>query len=870
MPGFSPMMTQYFQIKEQNKDNILFFRLGDFYEMFYEDALLASKELELTLTGRDCGLEERAPMCGVPHHSCEAYIARLVAKGYKVAICEQTEDPSQAKGIVNREVVRVITPGTVIENSMLDESKNNYLASVCINGQHAGVCFSDFSTGEMVCTEISGDNFEARIQNEISKYQPKEILLNNEVSGNKAVMSFIIDRLGSIFQNSEEFFGFERAKGMVLKHFNKESLESLDLQDKPSTVCAVGATLFYLYETQKNGLERINQLKIYTESQFMHIDISAKRNLELLETIRTKEKRGSLLWILDKTKTAMGKRLIRSYVEQPLVSLPLILKRLNAVEELYYVNILRNEIGEALSNIYDIERLMTKIVYGTANGRDLKSLSYTFSKLPEVKNLLSDVKSNLLTEIYEEIDLLDDICKLIESAIADEPPVSVREGGLIKTGYNQDVDMLRNDMNGGKDIITSVELSEREKTGIKTLKVGYNRVFGYYIEVSKGQVSQVPETYIRKQTLANCERYITSELKELEGRVLGAQDRVCLLEYQLFSKIREQVSGALIRTQETAHAIAKLDVLISFATTAASNGYVRPVMNDENKIIIKDGRHPVVEKMLEDAPFVPNDIVLDSEDNRAAIITGPNMAGKSTYMRQIALIILMAQIGSFIPASSAEIGVTDSIFTRIGASDDLAAGQSTFMVEMTEVAYILKNATQKSLVVLDEIGRGTSTFDGMSIARAVLEYVCDKKLSAKTLFATHYHELTVLEEQLKGVHNYNIAVKKRGDDITFLRRIIKGPADDSYGIEVAKLAGVPDTVVSRAKVILKQLENEGVGSVTAKKQSAPKKTVEDDMQMTLTSNKNDEVIENLKKIDINTLTPIEAMQVLFETIKSIN
>jgi len=861
------MMQQYLNIKDGNKDSILFFRLGDFYEMFYDDALLASKELELTLTGRDCGLDERAPMCGVPHHSCEAYIARLIAKGYKVAICEQTEEPSQATGIVKREVVRVITPGTVIENSMLEEDKNNYLASVCVDGTSAGLCFTDFSTGEMICAQISGDSMELRVENELSKYQPREILFNRQASDIKELRAFARERLCANTEDIDSKFDMSGAKPLVLKHFEAESAESLDLGDKPLSMRAVGAALSYLYETQKTGIERITALNIYTESQYMCLDLCARRNLELLETMRTKEKRGSLLWVLDRTNTAMGKRLIRNYIDQPLISPPLIQKRLNAVGELFDNVELREDLLEILETIHDIERLMTKIVYGTANGRELKSLSYSCVRLPQLKQILGSTKSALLRDIYVNIDLLDDITAIIDSAIVDEPPVSVREGGIIKDGYNTDVDALRFDMNGGKDIISSVEAAEKEKTGIKTLKVGYNRVFGYYIEVSKGQTAQVPDSYIRKQTLANCERYITDELKQLEGRVLGAQERMCLLEYKIFVQTREIAAGALRRVQKTANAIARLDVLCSFSEVAVKSGYVRPEVNNGSGIVIKDGRHPVVEKVLRDCVFVPNDVELDNKENRTAIITGPNMAGKSTYMRQVALIVLMAQIGSFVPAASAQIGVVDNIFTRIGASDDLAAGQSTFMVEMTEVAYILKSMTPKSLLILDEIGRGTSTFDGMSIARSVLEHVSDKKTGAKTMFATHYHELTVLEEQLQGVHNYNIAVKKRGDDITFLRRIVKGPADDSYGIEVAKLAGIPDSVVNRSKTILKQLENEGAVERPAR---YSRKEQTDDFQMTMTSNKNDEVIGKLKKIDINTLTPIEALQTLYDITKEID
>lgn len=864
MAELSPMMKQYFNIKEQNKDSILFFRLGDFYEMFYDDAVLASKELDLTLTGRDCGQEERAPMCGVPYHSSEAYIARLVAKGYKVAICEQTEDPAMAKGLVKRDIIRVITPGTVMEDTMLDESKNNYICGIFTDGKSHALAFCDISTGELYAGSIEVSDDCTQLKSELSQYNPREILLGGEVEKIKPVVPFIKDKLtAAVEMVGDEYFDYSKAKDRVINQFNKPSLEDLSLDNEDSIVRCVGGLLRYLAETQKTGLERINTIELYGENHFMRLDYNSRRNLELTETMRAKEKKGSLLWVLDCTKTSMGKRLVRRWIEQPLLSCAAIIRRQNAVEELVSDSILRGEITNALTGILDIERLMTKIVYGSANARDLRSLESALKKLPEIKNNLSDVKATLLKDIDKDIDLLDDVQSLIDSAIVEDPPFSVREGGLIREGYNKEIDYLKGDMSDSTGILAKLEARQREKTGIPKLKIGYNRVFGYYIEVSNSYKNLVPDEYIRKQTLANCERYITQELKELEGKILGAKDRAISLEYQLFTQVREKVSANLERIQTTAHAIAQLDVLTSFANTAVDMRYCRPEMNLDGHIVIKDGRHPVVEKLLKDTPFVPNDVNLDNKENRVAIITGPNMAGKSTYMRQTALIVLMAQIGSFVPASSAEISITDAIFTRVGASDDLASGQSTFMVEMTEVADIIKNATSKSLLILDEIGRGTSTFDGMSIARAVLEYVADKrKLGAKTLFATHYHELTIMEELLDGVRNYNIAVKKRGDDITFLRRIVPGGADDSYGIEVAKLAGLPDWVINRAKQILKELEG-----ADGKPKSNTKKMPEEETavsQLTLLTSSDGGVEKFIREIDLNSLTPIEALNKLYE------
>ena len=857
MAQLSPMMQQYFEIKEANKDCILFYRLGDFYEMFYDDALTASRELELTLTGRDCGQEERAPMCGVPFHSCEGYIAKLVSRGYKVAICEQTEDPKAAKGLVKRNVIRVITPGTVMEQSMLEEGKNNYICCLYSSDKTIGVCFCDISTGELNATEISGKDSYNKLINQLSSYSPKEILLGGKIIEIKQLPSFIKQKLSAGVELLEdEKFGFTLCSKTASNHFGNEFDK---IKDKPDVICAVGALINYLKETQMNGLERINQIDTYSESQYMKLDYNTQRNLELTQTMLSKEKRGSLLWVIDKTKTAMGKRLIRSWLEHPLMNISTINNRQSAVEELVNNTVLRLELTENLSGIFDIDRLMTKIVYGSANARDLRSLCSAVKDLPQISSLLSECKASHLRMIYKNIDLLEDIHSLIDSAIVEQPPFTIREGGMIKQGYNSDLDVINNDMNNSKDILAQIETEQKELTGIPKLRVGYNRVFGYYIEVTNSYKNMVPDTYIRKQTLTNCERYITPDLKEVEARILGAKDRSVALEFKLFEEIRLKVADSLERIQRTSKAIATLDVLNSFANVASDNRYVRPDVTQSTAIKIKDSRHPVVELLLKNASFVPNDVNLDNKSDRVAIITGPNMAGKSTYMRQIALIVLMAQIGSFVPASSAQIGIVDSIFTRVGASDDLASGQSTFMVEMNEVANIVKSATSRSLLILDEIGRGTSTFDGMSIARAVLEYCADKKkLGAKTLFATHYHELTVMEDLLDGVKNYSIAVKKRGDDITFLRRIVSGGADDSYGIEVAKLAGVPNTIIGRAKEILAELESGRAETVV--KKSNP----DEDAQLSLLGVAQSPVIDKIKNVDLNTLTPIEAMNLLYE------
>ena len=868
MAEMTPMMRQYLETKKEYPDTILMYRLGDFYEMFFDDAKTASRELELVLTGRDCGLEERAPMCGVPFHSADSYIARLVAKGYKVAICEQMEDPALAKGIVRREVIRVVTPGTVIESNMLDESKNNYLACIILNGSKAGVCFADVSTGVVNLTQVDSKDVESKIINELGRFMPSEILYNAQTASRAKIRDFIKDRMGCMADALDESaLDYSKNLKTVLTHFKAADVESLGISGEEA-VCALGCVLTYLHEVQKSAIDNIRSIDFYSDSQFMKIDISSRRNLELVETMRNREKRGTLLWVLDKTKTAMGKRLIRSWIEKPLVQLTKIIKRQNAVGEIIDNPDKYDTLAQLLSGISDMERLMARIIYETANAKELRALAEAVSRLPQIKSVIEPMNSALLKEIYNDIDPLNDILNLIDSAICEDPPFSVREGGMIKDGFNAELDSLRDIVVNGKGYIANVQAQEQEKTGIKKLKIGYNRVFGYYIEIPNSFKDLVPEEYIRKQTLANCERYITSELKELESKVLGAQERIVKLEYEIFTVVRGKIADEFHRIQKTAAAVASLDVLCSFANVSKRGNYVCPVMTDKSSIIIKEGRHPVVEKMLKDVPFVPNDTLLDCGDNRCAIITGPNMAGKSTYMRQVALIVLMAQCGCFVPASQAEIGIVDSIFTRVGASDDLASGQSTFMVEMSEVANILKNATSKSLLIFDEIGRGTSTFDGMSIARAVLEHTADKKrLGAKTLFATHYHELTELESTVDGVKNYNIAVKKRGDDITFLRRIVAGGADGSYGIEVAKLAGVPSGVVNRARQILKELESgENPQSVHIKETSHYDDDGEID-QMSFTAAAQNEFIDSLKAIDINTLTPIEAMQKLYEIVK---
>lgn len=863
--GLSPMMAQYFEIKSKYPDMLLFFRLGDFYEMFFDDAKIASEELDLVLTGRDCGQEERAPMCGVPFHSADNYIAKLVNRGYKVAICEQMEDPKLVKGLVKRDVVRIITPGTVIEGNMLDDAVNNYLCAICKGEKETGLCFADVSTAEFHLTAVKGDNAEEQIINQLSSYQPREIIVNPAALDFNEVAYFTKSRLDAELQLlDDEKFDFEQSTNLILETLKRDEISSLSLGSSKAVVCSLGAVIDYLKTVQKKDeIEAPADIDYFDNEEYMKLDISARRNLELTKSMMTGDKKHSLLWVVDKTKTAMGKRMIRNWLERPLMSISKITKRQNAVGELADSAELRDKARSALSGINDIERLMTRIAYGTANAKELKALEATIDKLPELKLLLSSCNASLLRDVDANIDLLSDVKQLINSAIVDEPPFTVREGGMIKAGYNKEIDELKAIMADGAGIIASIETQQKEETGIPKLKIGYNRVFGYYIEVTNSYKELVPETYIRKQTLSNCERYITQELKELEGKILGAKDRSVALEYEVFCAVREAVSGEVERIQKTAKALAMLDVLASLAEVAVNNNYVCPQINNDGIIDIKDGRHPVVEALLNGAPFVPNDTVLDKADNRCSIITGPNMAGKSTYMRQIALIVLLAQIGSFVPARIANIGIVDAIFTRVGASDDLATGQSTFMVEMNEVSTILKNATQNSLIILDEIGRGTSTFDGMSIARAVLEYVCKKKtLGAKSLFATHYHELTAMEGLLDGVKNYSIAVKKRGDDITFLRRIVRGGADESFGIEVAKLAGVPDSVVKRAKVILKELEANKIDIEFKAEAEAVEE--EEDIQYNFTANGKNEILEILRATDVNTLTPIEAMQTLYD------
>lgn len=856
-------MQQYFQVKKEYPGVILFFRLGDFYEMFFDDAKTAAGELDLVLTGRDCGLEERAPMCGVPFHSADSYIAKLVSRGYKVAICEQTEDPKAAKGIVKRDVIRVITPGTAIEGSILEDGVNNYLCSVCKRENETGICFADVSTGEFHITTVGRDNEQEAIINSLSSYSPKELLMSPEAAELDEVVKFAEVRLNAGIEKLEaERFDFDASTELILETMKREEISSLGIGHSKAAVCALGAVIWYLRETQKtDSLEAPSEVEFYDGNDFMALDISARRNLELTKSMMTGDKKHSLLWVIDKTKTAMGKRLLRQWLERPLISISLITKRQNSVGELFDDTMLRDTVRSSLGGVNDMERLMSRIAYSTANARELRTLCETIKKLPAVKGALSSCSAAMLKSVYSEIDLLEDVSALIDSSIVDEPPFSLREGGIIRKGFNAEIDELTDIVNGGASVLAEIEAREKERTGIPKLRVSYNKVFGYFIEVTNSYKDLVPEDYIRKQTLTNCERYITSELKELEGKVLGAKERLTALEYEVFCSIRTQIGGEVERIQKTAKAIATLDCLASLAETAFVNNYCAPHITNDGIIDIKDGRHPVVETLLDGSVFVPNDTMLDTAENKCAIITGPNMAGKSTYMRQSALIVLLAQIGSFVPAKSANISVVDAIFTRVGASDDLASGQSTFMVEMNEVSSIIKNATKNSLIILDEIGRGTSTFDGMSIARAVLEYAV-KKLGAKTLFATHYHELTAMEGMLDGVKNYSIAVKKRGDDITFLRRIVRGGADQSFGIEVAKLAGIPNSVIKRAKSILKELEANKIEIEFKAEEDIEEET--EDIQYNFSTNTAGDILEIIKATDINTLTPIEAMQTLYD------
>ena len=856
---YTPMMLQYFDIKNQYKDHLLFYRLGDFYEMFFDDAKTASRELDLTLTGRDCGMPERAPMCGVPFHSADSYIARLVAKGYKIAICEQTEDPALAKGLVKREVIRVITPGTVTESGMLNEGQNNYLCAICFSGASVGLSFADISTAKVCATQLT-DAGTDKICSELAAFAPKEILSNADRTDYPEIYTFAKDRLGAFFDDTRGEL-FENGNFSELEtRFGKEVFASHGLGAGSPAVTALDALVRYIRETQKVDLTYINTLEYYTNELYLGLDVNTRRSLELCETLRTKEKRGTLLWVLDRTKTAMGARLLRKWLEQPLVSVGAILNRQQAVAELADGYIEKEELQNLLSSVGDLERLMTKIVYNTAGGKDLRALYQTISVLAPVKEQLKGMVSPELAKLHGDLDELSDIGAYIDRAIVEEPPFSIREGGFIKKGFSPEIDELNAIQADGKSWIASVEQSERELTGIKGLKIGYNRVFGYYIEVTNSYKEQVPDRYIRKQTLTGCERYITQELKDMEAKILGAKDKVCALEYEEFQKLRSFIAENVLRVQKTADILSKLDVYVSLADVAVRNNYVCPEVDASDAIVIKDGRHPVVEKFLKNEMFVPNDVNLN-ESERLMLITGPNMAGKSTYMRQTALIILMAQIGSFVPASSARIGVVDKLFTRIGASDDLAAGQSTFMLEMTECAYILKNATARSFILYDEIGRGTSTYDGMSIARAIIEYTVSKKLYAKTMFATHYHELTELEDLCRGVVNYNIVAKKRGDELIFLRKIVRGAADESYGIEVAKLAGVPDEVVKRAGKILASIDEHA--PVDPKKNLLPK-TDGGIATLGLETIVYDKVCEDIKRLDVNTLTPIEALGKLYE------
>ena len=865
MAEVTPMMKQYFEIKKRYPETILFFRLGDFYEMFYDDAKTAARELELTLTGRSCGNGEKAPMCGVPFHSADNYIAKLVEKNYKVAICEQTEDPATAKGLVSRDVIRVITKGSIIENNMLDEAKNNYLTSIYLDGQNAGICFVDISTGMLNLTSFTDKKPESKIINELGVFTPSEIVMNKVCSKNVAIGSFINERIAACCELFEDdYFDYDDCLSVCEEHFGRQKLAELNLLTDKVAIAATGSAIKYLKYAQKNNIENVSNINYYSENQYMKIDYSTKRNLEIVETMRNREKKGSLLWVLDSTKTAMGKRLLRSWLEKPLVNYAQIIKRHHAVDELVNDNVKLNELLEAMTYIYDIERLITRVVYENANAKELNSLKQTIEYIPKNKEILKDFNSSYIKSLYNSIDLLEDVYSLIESSIDPEAPFSVREGGLIRDGFNKELDDLRYIVENGKGFIADIENAEREKTGIPKLRISYNRVFGYYIEVTNSYKELVPDTYIRKQTLANCERYITEELKTIESKVLGAQERSVSLEYEIFCQVRKKVSSEHNRIQTTAQAIAAIDVLCSLAYVAIRNNYVCPVMTDNSAIKITEGRHPVVEKVLRDSPFVPNDTYLDCGDNRCAIITGPNMAGKSTYMRQVAIICLMAQMGSFVPAKYAELSIINSIFTRVGASDDLASGQSTFMVEMSEVSNILRYADKNSLIILDEVGRGTSTYDGMSIARAVLEYIADKrKIGAKTLFSTHYHELTELEGIVSGVKNYNISVKKRGDTITFLRRIVRGKADGSYGVEVAKLAGIPNSVINRSNEILSELVTAAVSVKPVAEADFEKELpAEAPLQFSMTSTRDDEIIDSLKNLDTDTLTPLEALTLL--------
>lgn len=872
MAELTPMMQQYMETKKEYNDCILFYRLGDFYEMFFEDAITASKELEITLTGKNCGLEERAPMCGIPYHAVDGYLNKLVSRGYKVAICEQVEDPKLAKGIVKREVVRIVTPGTNLNIQALEESKNNFLMAVAYFPEKIGISIADVTTGDYYLTEVEDTR---KLLDEINKYTPSEIIGNDAFLVSGMNLEDLRGRLGIAVNSLEpHYFDDDSCKKCLMHHFKVTSLIGLGIEDFPVGMIAAGALLQYLYETQKNSLSHFTHLYPYLTSKYMLLDSSTRRNLELTETLREKQKRGSLLWVLDKTKTAMGARTLRSYIEQPLIDKEEIETRLDAIEEFNNDTVSRDEIREYLNPIYDLERLLGKVSYKTANPRDLIAFRNSLEMLPHIKSVLKGFEKELLCKIEEEIDGLEDIFHLIDASIIEDPPIAIKEGGLIKEGFDENIDKLRYAKTEGKNWLAKLEEEDRERTGIKNLRIKYNKVFGYYFEVTNSYKELVPEDYIRKQTLANAERYTTPKLKELEDTILNAEDKLYTLEYDMFCKIRDSIAMEIERIQRTAKAVAKLDVFASLSLVSERNNFVRPTLNEKGIIDIKDGRHPVVEQMISGDMFIQNDTYLDNGNHCIAVITGPNMAGKSTYMRQAALIVLMAQIGSFVPAKSANIGIVDRIFTRVGASDDLASGQSTFMVEMNEVANILRNATQNSLLILDEIGRGTATFDGLSIAWAVIEYISNRKiLGAKTLFATHYHELTELEGKMSNVNNYCIAVKEKGDDIVFLRKIVKGGADKSYGIQVAKLAGVPDMVIDRAKEIVEQLSDnditEKVQSIAVDTKGNSKKPVKkydevDLTQMTLFDTvKDEDVLEELKEIDVTNLTPLDALNTLY-------
>lgn len=853
----TPMMKQYLDVKDEYDDYIVLYRLGDFYECFFEDAVTVSKELELTLTARDCGNGKRAAMCGVPYHKLDLYLGRLAERGFKVAICEQTEDPKAAEGLVKREVVRVVTPGTITDSTILNESQNNYLVGICMAKESIGLAFVDVSTGEISATNLVGDDRLARAKSEIGAYQPAEAIINKAGDDYIELSVFMRERFGTIItDNAKRLYEYDKCRDNVNRAFGDDAGKL----NTPELIVAVGVVLSYIEETQKIANAHTKEIRVYSKEEYLELDLNTRRNLELVESMRNKEKRGSLLWVLDKTKTSMGARLLRTWILRPLIDPVAIGNRQNAVSEILKNQRAADELTELLSGVLDLERLVARAIYGSANAKDLRAICNSILVLPEIKSIISSFDGNAFNNIIKNLDTLDDISEILDRAIDDNPPFQVREGGIIKDGYDADVDYYRSILTNGENIMRSIEEREREATGIKTLKVSKNSVFGYFIEVTKSFVNEVPDRFIRKQTLTNCERYITEELKNMETEIFNAGDRLVTVEYNIFQSLRQLIADNGERIRKTASLISEIDVYRAFADVAKKNSYSCPDVDLSTDIIIKDGRHPIVEKFVRDSYFVPNDTTLDLFSNKVMIITGPNMAGKSTYMRQVAIITLMAQIGSFVPARSAKIGIVDKIFTRVGASDDLASGQSTFMLEMNEVAAILKNATKRSLIIYDEVGRGTSTFDGMSIARAVVEYTYSKKIGAKTLFATHYHELIDMEDKFPGIVNYNIAAKKRGDSITFLRKIVRGGTDDSYGIEVAKLAGVPSEVVKRAKEILSDIESGTSKTVVIKKTEEPVF----DIFSSVTASKDSEVADKLRAIDLNTLTPIEAMNLLFE------